>query len=238
MKKVKNLFLFVTLVVITGATYAQAPYWVTTDEGEQMLVTPGNSEPALAAYGESLTTLFAANNSCHGNMFDLEVIASKPVAIQAFDINIETGTTNVSVYYKTGSYVGFENNSAAWTLVGTDNDVVGQGQNNPTSIDVGTIVLDPGTLYAFYITVDPNISVIMNYTNGSATYSDASLELTAGVGICGLFGGVNDPRIWNGTIYYTGGNAVPFPYWAIAAVFVLIGGFILIRYNRRKRMVA
>ncbi|HUN06755.1 MAG TPA: putative Ig domain-containing protein, partial [Aggregatilineales bacterium] len=142
-----------------------------------------------------------------------------PMRITAFDMNIEPGTTTVSVYYRSGTYVGSETNPAAWTLMGTAN-VSGAGLNRRTRVNVSSPVLNPGT-YGFYVTVTPTLidaaSTDMFYSTGSRTYSNSNLSIVTGVGVGGLFGDRNaciargfvfqnpcifPQRTWNGTIYY------------------------------------
>jgi PKD repeat protein len=190
--------------------------------------TPTNTPTATATSTpdtvQSLTTLFAHDGrQFHGNMFNVTV--TNPLQITSFDVNIGSGSTTVSVYYRSGSYVGSEANAAAWTLLGSAN-VVGAGPNNRTAVPISSPVLQPGT-YGFYVAVTPtfniNTSVDMYYTSGNRTVSNADLSLTAGIGVGGLFGDPaacqarnfsNNPcifadRSWNGTIYYQVQSVAP-----------------------------
>ncbi|HUN06756.1 MAG TPA: putative Ig domain-containing protein, partial [Aggregatilineales bacterium] len=186
-------------------------------------VAPNASQPfsitiVSAGIPGELITLFAHDNRYfHGNMFNVTV--NNPLQITAFDVNIEAGPTTVSVYYRGGTYVGFESNPAAWTLLGSD-AVVGAGLNNRTRVNVSSPLLSPGT-YGFYLTVTPIFdeasSVDMYYTAGTQTYSTADMSLVAGVGVGGNFGDAaactsrgfaNNPcifpsRTWNGAILYS-----------------------------------
>ena len=108
-------------------------------------------------------------------MFNVNIV--NPMRITAFDMNIEPGTTTVSVYFRSGTYVGSETNPAAWTLMGTAN-VSGAGLNRRTRVNVSSPVLNPGT-YGFYVTVTPTLidaaSTDMYYSTGNRTYSNANL---------------------------------------------------------------
>ena len=160
---------------------------------------------ASAGHAQSLTTLFASDNGFAGNTFDLTVLNPAGVTITGFDVNLDNPGTagQVSVYYKAGTSVGFETNMAAWTLMGTDPNVVSQGTDNPTPVDAGSLSLAPGT-YGFYVFLDSHPSSIFRYTNGGpTTYANTDLSLTTQTGQGGpAFSNSFVPREWNGTIHY------------------------------------
>ncbi len=150
------------------------------------------------ALTSSLTTTYAGGNGCDGNMFDLSTTTS--TSVSAFDINIgTTGSADVEVYYMTnGSYVGNENNAAAWTLEGSYT-VTAQGAGNPTNVTLNSAIpVTAGQVTAIYIHL-PNGNI--DYTNGANTYTNGILTVNTGIGLCGAFGTVNNPRSFNGTIY-------------------------------------
>jgi hypothetical protein len=162
--------------------------------------------PAVVeAASGSLTTTYASNARCDsapnpsaGQMFD--ITASRNLSITQFDTNLEgSGIHTVSVYYKLGSYVGFENNAGAWTLMGTDT-VTAQGLGNPTPVNVSGTV-PAGQIIGLYLYVDAEVVLI---TIGASTYSNSDLTIENGTALCnGLFGSAYTPDYtWNGTIYY------------------------------------
>ena len=145
----------------------------------------------------SLLTTFAAGNGCDGNMFDL--IAYNEIDVDSFDLHIgATGSENVSIYYKVGTYLGSETNSGAWTLLGTQT-VTGAGAGNPTRVTIGGLTVPAGQTYGIYITL---ASSNMDYTDGSVLFANADLGIQTGAGLCDPFGGVNANRQWNGRLYY------------------------------------
>lgn len=149
-----------------------------------------------------LETTFDDNNGCGGgNMFDVTASGGTDIAITGFDINLGVGgTQNVEVYFiPQGTYVGNETNAAAWTQVGTGPITVqSQGITAPTFVELpSSIVIPSGQTYAIYVFFEAD------YTNGSFTYTNSDLTIETGVGLCSLFGGVNDPRSFNGRVYYT-----------------------------------
>ena len=157
------------------------------------------STAALADEG-SLTTTFAGGNGCiAGNMFNLT--AKTDLTITGFDLYVNSLTPpNASVYYRAGGYNGFETNPGAWTLLGSY--PLG-GIGHPIHLDIAPLPIPAGAIYGIFISFDAN------YSNGSTTYENNEMKIENGIGLCGLFSGLNVPRIWNGTVYYTLGIPQP-----------------------------
>jgi hypothetical protein len=156
---------------------------------------------------QSITTTFAGGNGHDGNMLDFTAIGANNVTIDSLDFNISgpAGTnTYVLVYYKAGSYVGFETNPAAWTRLDSVH-VISAGDGNPTRVNIGGLIIPAGQTYGLYLTTHSN-GPDVSYTNGANTYSDASVSITTGVGLGYPFTGINTPRTWNGTFYYSLNN--------------------------------
>ncbi len=166
---------------------------------------------AVAPAQSSITTLFAGGNGGSAgwmNMFD--ITPNIAVTITSFDLNLSSaagtgGTIDVYITAAGGTYVGNQNNAGAWTLVSSSASFSAAGTGLPTNAVLNTpIVLTPGT-YGIAILFN---GVGMNYTNGNGTnqsYSNADLSLALGSSTTGLFTGLYDPRVWNGTIYYQPG---------------------------------
>lgn len=149
------------------------------------------------AQAASLTTTFAGGNGCFGNMFD--VTSTVPIEITSFDQNVWTTTPQtVDVYYKVGTYVGSETNAGAWTLLGSV-QVTGVGDNLPTPVPIGGLAIPKDTTYGIYIDLPEQGN---NYTDGNNVYSNGTVTVTTGAGLCATFGSVIASRTWNGTIYY------------------------------------
>src|SRR5690606_1496309 len=118
------------------------------------------------------------------NMFDVTAIGGEDVEIEKFDVNIAgTGTATISVYSRPGTYVGFENSSAGWNLMGSET-VTPAGIDLPTEVNVGGLTIPDGETYGFYITITDYVTggVSMHYTNGDNVFSDTYVEIAAGVG--------------------------------------------------------
>ncbi|MEZ4850251.1 MAG: hypothetical protein R3B93_16885, partial [Bacteroidia bacterium] len=149
--------------------------------------------------GDSITTTYAAGNGQSGNMFDVTAIAGE-LTIDSFDVHAPVTTQiTVEVYYKVGSYVGFEANAAAWTLLGSQ-VVTGAGANNPTRVPVGGLTIPAGQTFGLYVTTTAST---LSYSNFASVYNDGNIEVETGVGVAYPFAGTFSPRTWNGSIYYT-----------------------------------
>src|SRR6056297_1123334 len=155
----------------------------------------------------AITTLFASDNGQAGNMFDVENVGTAPIIIDSFYLNLYSGTiSNIRVYYTSGTYIGNETNSAAWTLLGTES-VISNGDDVPTLLNVGGLNINPGESFGIFIIDYPRTGG-MNYTGGSNTYNNGNLEIRTGIGRSGIggdpfTGNIFNPRTWNGTIHYT-----------------------------------
>ena len=158
-----------------------------------MVTVPQSIAVTGIAAASSITTEFNYILSSLGNMFDGTVVSASDVVIHSFDVHVDSeySTVPVTVYNKSGRYVGSETNSGAWTLVGTANVSV-QGLNQPTPLLIGGIHLASGQTYGFFFTMDdPNTNLsMMMYSTGSKTYQDANFKngLWKRSVIVGIFG--------------------------------------------------
>jgi hypothetical protein len=158
----------------------------------------------------SLATTLAGGNGNFGNMFDINALTD--LTIDSFDIHGDTGATfDVEVWAKTGTWVGFENNMGAWTLIGTAPGVVsnGDGVTTPLNLTLG-YAMAAGETHAFYVVPTDTTSGGFNYTNGTTVgavfASDANIEFLEGAGNAYPFGTTFQPRIFNGNILYCVGG--------------------------------
>lgn len=146
---------------------------------------------------KELVTNYSGGGGAWGVMFNVQ--ASRTLVIDSFEVNMDTGIHLVEVYYKTGTYQGYENNPGAWTLLGsTTLNVISRGA---TIVDVGNMTLPVGSGYAFYIQA-PNAAAV-NYGQGTLSVSNADLLLEGGVGKGPNFTGTFSPRHFNGALHYT-----------------------------------
>ncbi len=180
----------------SGSLTTTTTFYVQTNDGSGS----GNAE--------SLTTTFAAGNGQNGNMFNVTILDN--ITITDFDVHQYAGQTgNFEVYYKTGTYNGFEGNAGAWTLLATATNITSSGLGNPTPLGLNlNLQLAPGN-YAFYVT---GTNTNVHYTNGTNTNNiyaqNNEIQFFEGVGKSYPFGSTFSPRIWNGTIHYEVGGGL------------------------------
>ena len=188
------------------------------------------------AQAQSLTTIFTGGNRniVGGNvLFDLNVVSGITVTSLATNVaSAQTGlTVNLQVWARSGTSVGFEAAPAGWTLV-SSGTATAAATNTPTLFDVSDFILGPG-ITGIAIR---NVDFSAEYTNGNGSnqvYSNADLTLTAGSATNAFFGGAfNTPRVWNGTINYSGGgSAAPEPGTLALLALGIVGGVVA---RRRK----
>jgi hypothetical protein len=155
-----------------------------------------------------------------GNMFDV-VTLGNALKVTGLDLNLSAGTWNIEVWEKSGTWVGFETNSSAWTKVSDPIAVTSKGVDQPTFFDVNDFILDGFATTALYITDTSNNAVIgynvfhygVGTQVGNAYAANADLQILEGASKTYPFApgtdvGTFTPRQWAGSIYYT---AVPLP---------------------------
>jgi hypothetical protein len=211
MKKITILALFALLGFTSRAQSCNFTQEITTADsilciGDSVSLSFLVSFPSLA--DTIISTPIVNNNGQDGNMFD--VTASNTIRIRYFEgniANIPNPTTNYSIYYKQGSHVGFETNSAAWTLIA---DSIIFNPNAPNALSVipynVNIVIPAGETYAFYLTNLSSVSNNNRYHSGTATgtiaASNTDLTVYEGTGGAYPFGTFFNARPWEGTIHY------------------------------------
>jgi hypothetical protein len=163
------------------------------------------------------TTLSTLNSGGNANsvggivFFNVNNISGQTLNITALGMNISAGT-NVNIYVKSGTHVGFETNAGAWTLAGTANATTGPfsgpfpGNGTITTATVnGTLQLPPG-LWGIGLHTP---TAAQNYTNGNGgnqTYTNGEITINLGSAANTLWGGVFTPRVWNGFVRYQAGG--------------------------------
>lgn len=168
-----------------------------------------SSIPLYLAYfniQDTLHTTSAGVFNISGSMADF--VIHNPITIYAFDMYPSTASTTAGfeIYYKTGSYFGFERNDTAWTLLQSyTNQTVAAGLPHRLELSM-PLTLSGGATYSFYLTrTDANI----RYANANNEFepfvSNDDFEILGGVTLRYPFGGNSPlyrPRIWNGTVVY------------------------------------
>jgi hypothetical protein len=180
-----------TTALGTGNSYAPTVTTTTTFYAEANSLSSG-----------TIAATMAAGNGSNGNMFD--VVALNTIEVNGFDVHL-SGTTasTVEVWYRPGTFVGFESSNVGWTQLLTTT-VTGMGTGNLTYIPTNfSVTIPAGQTYGFYVT--SNGGGTFAYTNGTAVgnihVQNPDLQLLEGKG-GGYFGVTISTRIWNGQMRY------------------------------------
>lgn len=154
------------------------------------------------------TTLQGLNGQT-GIMFDIKALNA--ISISNLDCSFEISgggpyPYEVAIYYKEGSYNGFQTQPNAWNLIGTASNIIPQGPGIavPLPIPVNLIV-NSGQTISFYIVVIDGLDVEYSdgIQEGAIFASDENITVMEGIGTGNIFGGsFYSPRRWNGIIHY------------------------------------
>ncbi|MHB8790094.1 MAG: reprolysin-like metallopeptidase [Desulfobulbaceae bacterium] len=145
-----------------------------------------------------------------GPMFDVR--AKKATIIHGFSVVFQAATVvpRIEIYYRPGTYVGFDADPSSWILAGSANNVTVNANPSATYLPIDIDIRIPaGETYAFYInTLDgpapaTNISYLAGTSEGALYAEDDSLELMEGQGVRYPFSTVFAPRVFCGTIYHS-----------------------------------
>ena len=166
-------------------------------------------------------TIFASNNggSVGGAVF-FDMTLTQPVSFDGFLTNSgQTSGTPIgaSVYTCVGSYVGQEQNAAAWTLVAEDDGTaISLGTDFETPISLAAPFSLPAGLTGIAIVADnftTGLQYNHRYTNGTGANQnfssiDGVVTLDLGAGQNTPFTGTPfTPRVWNGELCHSGPSA-------------------------------
>jgi len=182
---------------------------VDVDAGTDTAICEGESVTLSATnegFKRTLTTgLDTSAFKRNGNMFNLQAIDE--VIIQSFDVNLahSAGTfADISIYYKTSTYVGSEYISSDWRLVGSAANVLSNGPGNPTPVPVPVnITIPAGSTFGFYITTTNGTNFYSSLGPPNPVARDGSLEVYKGTACNYPFGApASAGRIWSGRIHY------------------------------------
>ena len=178
---------------------------------------------ALDIQGDLVSTM-AGGNGQSGNMWDVKNETGSVMKITDINVHIGTSSTQqIRIFYKVGTYVGFEGNASAWTEIA--NMVVnsnGIGNETPVTLHTQPDLL-PGGTYAFYAILPSSTDI--DYTNGTTEgavqSTDGNLTIYQGIGVTAPEFSTSSrfaPRVWNGRMTYKIGGCPSEPAPATAYV--------------------
>ena len=147
----------------------------------------------VAASAGSLDTNYDYNNFGRSGMYFDLTAASSAVTLTSLVVNGAPGS--YGVYYKSGTYAGFETDQGAWTQLATATT-----SNIIDTIAVSGLTIGAGQTDALYVF---DFSGELNYSDGVTTFSNADLTFTGGTGNYGFFDSTLADRNFSGTINYS-----------------------------------
>ncbi len=153
----------------------------------------------VAASAGSLSTSDGTGNSGRQGMYFDLTAGSSAVTLDSFTVNGVAG--NWSIWYKTGTYAGFETDQSAWTQLGS-----GTTSQTIDTLAIGGLTIGAGQTDALYVF---DSSGYQRYDDGIATFSNADLTFNGGTGNYGFFDNTLADRNWSGTVNYSLTAAVP-----------------------------
>ncbi len=185
--------------------------WSATRTFTDLGVPPGTCT------GPQLQTFFAQNNGLGTGsimFFDINVTNPLGLTLSQLDTNVSGAVgaaITLDVYRKSGSYLGFETDANAWTLVSTGGGV-SPGINLPTVIDVADVYFAPGQ-YAIGLEITGGGHAYTNGTGGNQNFSNADLAISTGASQATPFSSAPfTPRVWNGSWRYNCSGGAPTVY--------------------------
>jgi hypothetical protein len=178
----------------------------------------GTPDGGCQAATNTLVSQCNNTSSRQGFYLDLEAITDVTVTeLETLSRNTAQGcgARNVSIYYRPGTYLGFERNASAWTLLGSTTNFTPTCANacpiTPTPIPIDFCVTIPaGQKYGFYVVMTGGAGSFEMNSSGAANegnvlVQNANLRLIAGKGQRnnGAFQGtLSNDRGFQGTIHY------------------------------------
>jgi hypothetical protein len=163
--------------------------------------------------GVELETSFAYNLGSGGNMFAVK--ASRDVVISSLAINSNSrGDGAVRVYSRQGSFSGFEQNSAGWTLV-YDNPLVShnrRGQSTELGDFDTPVHIAGGAVQSFLVTSSRGLVYPQGKSQLAPFANDESLEIFQGIGTGdGFTEPIYSPVEFSGAVKYNAVADAPSP---------------------------
>ena len=167
--------------------------------GSNYSVTPATNttyyaETQLPSASASLTLATNSAYAASGVFFDVAPAATA-ATINGFHFRSNSGgTKQISVYCRTGTYVGHTTTSGDWTLYGTftsNADVYG-------FVPIPNLTIPSGTTFGFYLYCGSALKV----QSGSGTYADSKISVVCGSSSNSLFSAVNSGTTFYGDVTY------------------------------------
>lgn len=154
--------------------------------------------------GTPQSLLTSIDPNTHGNGFMFNITAKNyDLRADSFDIMpYNTGTYVIKLYYRPGTYAGYQMTRTAWTLIDSFRLTV-TSNKNLVHIPIGKLILKNQT-WGFYMTSN-NKALELQGKTGLNSFSDSRLTLSGGSSVKYSFDTLGSiPSIFCGKIYYEG----------------------------------
>jgi hypothetical protein len=174
---------------------------------------------AVTAQCFDVRTAYTGTAGQKGTMFDVVIIAAAPLTVFGLEqLFWAAGVADVEVYTRAGSWVGNQDNPAAWNLLGrvTNLPVLAPAMGL-TPIPLGlAVTIAPGATQGFYVTTTSASTAMVAFEPGVnqiglAIGGDANIAVQCGIGkgyvFAASYGLPTNGRQWRGKVRYSMGNA-------------------------------
>jgi lysophospholipase L1-like esterase len=152
-------------------------------------------------YVDDLHSTLNSTINWNGTMFD--IVAHEELFIDSFDVKINSlGMQAVEIYFKSGTYQGFELDLTPWTLLDTAavNVLI---DSVWTSVPIGNLHLFQDDTVGIYIQMaNPNSRLSYTSVSNEQVRSTPELTMVSGSGISHNYSDSYYPRDWSGGIFY------------------------------------
>lgn len=143
------------------------------------------------------------NNGQNGAMIDIRAINQSLTIDSLWYESWAAAGTSVAteVYLREGSYTdaGAATTASMWSRIWNGN-TTSRGFGAIRTLIPVTFTLQANKQYALYV-VTPNET--LGYATGGGSSNNGELAVNGGYGISGTFAGIFNPRMWNGSIFYS-----------------------------------
>ena len=152
-----------------------------------------------------ITTNLTYGMQTYGHMFDI-VSTQQPINIQNIGLHFSLNNirSNVQIYSKKGSWIGYDNNITEWRLIHQTSVITSSNVLTNLGILQTNVIIPAKETQAFYITVTGSSLEYGNtsYITGNVYKSDNNIQLLTGISKRNLNGSITYNVSWNGYIYY------------------------------------
>ena len=158
-------------------------------------------------WGQSfdITTNLTYGMQTYGHMFDV-VSTQQPINIQNIGLHFSLNNfrSNVKIYSKKGSWIGYDSNITEWTLIHQTSVITSSNALTNLGILQINVIIPAKETQAFYIIVTGSTLEYGNtsYITGNVYKSDNNIQLLTGIAKGDFTESVKHNAVWNGYIYY------------------------------------